>query len=458
MKRGFIIILLFGLFSGLGYGISYAWKSFPLISAYGAKIMCSCVFVADRTESSVLEQELGSFPISLGTFAIDKENNRVVGSVFGTAKRVAIYREGMGCTSLASSDESQIRAQESFLVPSPSWSQDTVEWPLGNKINDSILALSSSKQIQAWINEEFENPEKISHRTHMMVVLHKGQLVAEGYGNGHGLHTKHTGWSMTKSIISNLVGLQVDKGLLKLDQQELLPYWDDERAKIQLKHMLQATNGLDWVEDYSGVSDATNMLFLKPDAVAVASKKPLKYEPGTYFYYSSGTTNILSAILRNTLGEKAYQELPYQDFFYKIGMHQSIIEKDASGTFVGSSFCFAPGRDWARLGLLMLNKGNWMGEQILSEEWVDFATTPNGVAPKGEYGAQWWLNAGNPNKPEEKIFPSLPNDAFYAGGFEGQWVLVIPSADLVIVRLGFSPRGGFDMDDFASKVIKILKE
>lgn len=456
MKKKIIFSFLVFLILGIGFGLSYAWKSFPLISSYGSKIMCSCIFLSERDEKSVMSQELRAFPISLGDFKLDRKGKKVIGSVFGLAQRVAIYQEGQGCTLLSGMEEAEVRNQVYFEVTKPNWSQDSVSWPDGDKLNDSIVNLPNYRKIQDLINFEFEDSVRKTYLTHMIVVLHKGNLVAEGYGNDHDIGTKHTSWSMGKSIISTLVGLQVDKGILSLEQNELLPEWSDERKDINLKNMLQATNGLDWVEDYGGVSDATNMLFLKPDAAGVAASKPLKYEPGTHFYYSSGTTNIISKILRNRLGEEDYQSLPYESLFYKIGMHNTIMEKDASGTFVGSSFVFAPARDFARLGLLMLNKGSWQGKRILSEEWVTFATAPGTAAPKGEYGAQWWLNAGNPNNAKDKLFSKLPNDAFYAGGFEGQWILVIPSKDLVIVRLGFTPKGEFSMNDFASSVINLL--
>jgi CubicO group peptidase (beta-lactamase class C family) len=455
-KLGYIVSAV--LLLGLGYGISYAWKSFPLISAYGAKIMCSCVFVAERSKESVHNQELGAFPISLGNFEVDKEGQKVTGSVLNLAKRVAIYREGQGCTLLSGESETDVRNQAYFAAKKPTWSQDTVRWPSGDVLNDSILALAPYRKIQEMIDHELESPERKPLLTHMILVVHMGQLVAEGYGNDHQIDTKHTSWSMGKSIISTLVGLQVDRGIMSLDQKNLLPEWSDERSKISLTNMLQATNGLDWVEDYAGVSDATNMLFLKPDAAAIAAAKPLKYDPGSYFYYSSGTTNIISKILRNQLGEEKYQRVPYEDLFYKIGMHHTVMEKDASGTFVGSSFVFAPGRDFARFGLLMLNKGNWEGDQILSQDWVKFATTPTPAAPIGQYGVQWWLNAGNKDNPADKLFPDLPNDAFYAGGFEGQWILAIPSEDLVIVRLGYTPKGEFSINDFAAEVIRVLGE
>ena len=403
-----------------------------------------------------MSQELRAFSMHLGDYDVDREGKKVTGSVFGLAKRVAIYREGQGCTLLSGMDEATVRNQVYYEVPKPNWNQDTVSWPNGNKLNDSILNLPQYRQIQELIDIEFEDSVKKTHLPHMIVVLHKGELVAEGYGNDHDIDTKHPSWSMGKSIFSAIVGLQVDKGALSLDQKGLLPDWSDERKTISLKNMLQATIGLDWVEKYGEVSDVTKMLYLKPDAAAIAASKSLKYEPGTHFYYSSGPTNIISKILRDQLGEENYQRLPYEGLFYKIGMHNTIMEKDASGTFVGSAFVFAPARDFARLGLLMMCKGNWLGEQVLSEEWVTFATTPVSAAPKGKYGALWWLNSGDPNNPEDKLYSKLPNDAYYASGFEGQWILVIPSKDLVIVRLGFTRSKEFSMNKFASDVISLL--
>jgi CubicO group peptidase (beta-lactamase class C family) len=420
--------------------------------------MCSCIFVAERSESSVLRQELGAFPINMGTFQVDMTGNKVSGSVLGTAKRTAIYRPGQGCTLLSGMDEQEVRNQRFNEPRRPEWQQDTVPWPSGNKLNTAIQSQQPYRKIQALVNSEFEDSAKKSHLTHMILVVHKGELVAERYGNDHDMDTKHTSWSMGKSVIASLVGMQVDKGELSLEQTGIYPDWDDERRHISLMHMLQATNGLDWVEDYGGVSDATNMLFLKPDAAHVAASRALKYKPGSVFYYSSGTTNILSKFLRTHLGDEQYQKVPYEDFFYQIGMHNTLIEKDASGTFVGSSFIFAPGRDWARFGLLMQKRGNWEGKQILSEEWVSFVTTPGSAAPQGEYGAQWWLNAGSSVKPENRLLPKLPSDAFYAGGFEGQWVLVIPSSELVIVRLGYTPDKAFSIEDLTLSILDALHD
>ena len=241
-KLGYSILIVFVI--GLGLGLQYVWKSFPLISAYGAKIMCSCVFVAERTESSVKSQELGSFLKSLGTFEVDKVGNKVTGSVFGTAQRIAIFRPGKGCTLLAGMEENAVRQQPYFPPNAPEWSQDTVPWPSENKINEAIRSQIRFQRIQELIDNKLEDSEKKSNLTHMILVIHKGELVAEGYGNDHDIHTKHTSWSMGKNVIASLIGLQVDKGTLSLDQTGIYPDWTDDRSHISLTHMLQATNGL----------------------------------------------------------------------------------------------------------------------------------------------------------------------------------------------------------------------
>jgi CubicO group peptidase (beta-lactamase class C family) len=135
-----------------------------------------------------------------------------------------------------------------------------------------------------------------------------------------------------------------------------------------------------------------------------------------------------------------------------------VLETDASGTFVGSSFCWAPARDWARFGLLHARDGVWQGERVLPEGWVARVRRPTPQAPRGVYGAHWWLNAGAPDAPTSRPFPSLPADLFYASGYEGQYVVVFPSQDVVVVRLGQSePEAAFDLEEFLRAVLAALR-
>jgi CubicO group peptidase (beta-lactamase class C family) len=198
------------------------------------------------------------------------------------------------------------------------------------------------------------------------------------------------------------------------------------------------------------------MLFKKRDAGIYASHAPLKDEPGKVFYYSSGTTNILSWILRNKVGDSVHHRFPYENLFYKIGMNSMIMEPDAGGTFIGSSYAYATARDWARFGLLFLNDGMWGSERILPEGWVEFTSTPAVGAPKGEYGAQFWLNAGSKGNPENRMYPDVPTDLFWADGYEGQNVFIIPSENLVIVKLSQSSGNYLDDNKFLSEIIRAL--
>jgi CubicO group peptidase (beta-lactamase class C family) len=199
------------------------------------------------------------------------------------------------------------------------------------------------------------------------------------------------------------------------------------------------------------------MLFKKKDMGIYAADVGVAHKPGEFFYYSSGTTNIISRVVRNTLGDEQYYRFPYEELFYKIGMFNTTIEADAGGTFVGSSYSFGPARDWARFGLLYLNDGVWNGERILPEGWVKYTTTPAKGADKGQYGAQFWLNAGAKDNPNNRYYPDAPTDLFWADGFEGQNVFVIPSKKLVIVKLGLSQGDYMDDNVFLREIVSAIK-
>jgi CubicO group peptidase (beta-lactamase class C family) len=199
------------------------------------------------------------------------------------------------------------------------------------------------------------------------------------------------------------------------------------------------------------------MLFEKADMGAYTASHPLKDKPGSKFYYSSGNTNILSRIIKQTLGEKMYHAFPYDSLFYPLGMYSAILEPDGSGTFVGSSYMYATARDWARFGLLYYNKGVCNNKRILTEDWIRQTVTPAAAAEQGDYGYQFWLNAGAKNNPKNKEYPSAPNDLYYMDGYEGQRVFIIPSKKLVIVRLGLTQYHNFVQDTFLAEVLSAVK-
>ncbi|MDH4057256.1 MAG: beta-lactamase family protein [Cyclobacteriaceae bacterium] len=455
--RSLLILLLIGLTSG----VYYAWNAFPIITGYGAKNLCSCVLLAGRSTDDVIKNELGSFMLSLGSYELNVEDSSATATVFGLAKRKAIYRKGFGCTLVNEITEGELRAQLWRIPSKPTANQDTIPWPSGNKLPDSINLYGYDLDLlNKTVTSAFEEPgEEKNRRTRAILIVHDGQIIAEKYADGFDVNTRLTGWSMAKSLTNALIGILVKEGKLGLNDPAPIEEWkSDERNSITINNLMQASSGLKWNEFYGGPSDATNMLFRKKNAGAFASEVPLENPPGEIFYYSSGTTNILSLIIRQTLGDNKYHPFPYEMLFHKIGMNSMVMEPDPGGTFVGSSFAFAPARDWARFGLLYLNDGYWLGERILPEGWVDYTIAPAKGAKRGEYGAQFWLNAGDPNDVINKTYPDVPSDLFWADGFEGQNVFVLPSKNLVVVKLSLSTGNYLDDNQFLKEIIRSLPD
>jgi CubicO group peptidase (beta-lactamase class C family) len=210
---------------------------------------------------------------------------------------------------------------------------------------------------------------------------------------------------------------------------------------------------LDFEENYSKPSEVTNMLFKEGDMAAFTAKLPLKHQPGTVFNYSSGNSNILSRIIRHTVGEKNYAAFPYQSLFHKLGMRSMLLEPDASGTFIGSSYSYATARDFARFGLLYLNNGIWNGQQILPTDWVQETVQPSVAATQKQYGYQFWLNGLDEKNPAQRLFPDVPADMFYASGYGGQNIFIIPSKKLIVVRTGLRK---IDVNKFLHELIQSI--
>jgi CubicO group peptidase (beta-lactamase class C family) len=188
-------------------------------------------------------------------------------------------------------------------------------------------------------------------------------------------------------------------------------------------------SGLEWEEDYTKISDVTKMLYLESDMTKSQIDKKLVGKPNETWNYSSGTTNLLTGIIRQKFKtHQDYLNFWYSDLIDKIGMHSMLVETDLAGNYIASSYGWATARDWAKFGLLYLNKGNWNGEQLISEDWVNYTTKSTNTS-QGVYGAQFWLNAGG-------HLPDVPKDLFFADGYQGQRVFIIPSKELVVVRMG----------------------
>lgn len=449
--------LLVILLGALTYGVYYAAQAFPILTGYGAKNLCSCAYVSGRTEQSVIDNELSAFPLSLGTFELHPEDSSATASVFGFAKHKAIYRKGLGCTLLNEISEAELRNQK-FNLPKALGNQDSIAWPMGNLVRDTTLPDINYELLTKTVNKAFAEPgETKNRRTRAILVLYDGQIIAEKYAEGFDKNTRQLGWSMAKSVTNALIGILVRDGKLSLNDAAPFAEWkNDNRANITINNLMQMSSGLRWEENYSKPSDATNMLFKAKDAGLIASHSPYESEPGKVFEYSSGTTNMLAWIVRNAIGDSAYYTFASERLFKKTGMHSMILEPDAGGTYVGSSYAFATARDWARFGLLFLNDGMFNGERILPEGWSEYSSTPCEGADIGQYGAQFWLNAGSKTDVVNRVYPDVPADLFWADGYEGQNVFILPSKDLVVVKLSQSSGNYLDDNKFLADIIKAL--
>ena len=440
---GLLVVILI-LFSVVAY------TAFPIVSGYSAKNLCSHVFVSGRDADDVIAKELGNMPLAIGSPSIDLEDQSASATVFGLAKKKAIYRPGLGCTLINSIDEDELRA-ETFDQPVFPYQKDTASWPVGDIIIDSLI----SSNVQQAIGKYFDEPLPEAPRyTRGVVVVHKGQIVGEGYAPGFDMTTPQLSWSMAKSFTNAMIGILVRDGKIDINDRAPVAEWDDTedpRYAISTDDLLRMSSGLDWVENYSTPSGATNMLFKDRSMAHTAASVDVAHEPGTEWYYSSGTTNILSNIVKDITGDAAYWSFPYEELFHKIGISTATFEPDASGTFVGSSYLWMSPRDYARFGLLYLNDGVWEGERILPEGWVEYSSSPAPAAPNGIYGAQFWRNGFNSYR-----YPDLPDDAYLANGYEGQRIMIVPSEDLVVVRLGYTATDDFDMNGLVRDVMAAL--
>lgn len=265
-----------------------------------------------------------------------------------------------------------------------------------------------------------------------------------------------------KRVLHALAGILVKEGKLDIMKQAPVTAWEnqgDPRGAITPDMMLRMSTGLEFQESYAPFKDATYMLYASNSMADYAAAKPLRIEPDQEWYYSSGTTNVVARMIRDLTGGtlQSFTAFSRGRLFNKIEMFSAVIESDASGSFVGSSYMFATARDWARFGLFIKNDGIWKNERILPEGWVKYVSTPTPKAPMGEYGAHFWLNAGAGDEPSNRTFPRLPTDLVYLSGFNNQIVAVIPSRDIVVVRLGVTHDDSWDSEDFLVHILSAIK-
>lgn len=405
----------------LGGGI-YLDSLMPLITGYAAKNLASAVFVSGRNTEEVEALDLNFSLIRFASNTVDYENKTVT-SRFLWCTSTAVYREGYGVTLLCGDDANKLREQVFPLLP-----DTTIVKPLPQ--GDSAVSVRLAPIAKAFVDDHAYHGHPFA-----FVVLHKGGIVAEHYDQGIGPDTKLLSWSMAKSFVNALVGMMVKDSLIDVHAPLPIPEWqDDDRKTITLHDLMQMQSGLEWNEDYGARSDVNVMLHCEEDMGLYALQKPLEYKPGTHWYYSSGSTNIVVRYLRSLFSsdEAFLSYMRERRLFAPLGIRNAIFEQDMSGTPVGSSYLYITAKDFARFGQMYLDDGCVDDERILPEGWVDYTCTPASNS-ENRYGAFFWLNRGGK-------YPDVPKDMYWCDGHDGQCIFIIPSCQLVVVILGYSPK------------------
>lgn len=404
----------------LGGGI-YLDSLMPVITGYAAKNLASAVFVSGRNAEEVEALDLNFSLIRFASNTVDYENKTVT-SRFLWCTSTAVYREGYGVTLLCGDDANKLREQVFPLLP-----DTTIVKPLPQ--GDSAVSARLAPIAKAFVDDHAYHGHPFA-----FVVLHKGGIVAEHYDQGIGPDTKLLSWSMAKSFVNALVGMMVKDSLIDVHAPLPIPEWqDDDRKTITLHDLMQMQSGLEWNEDYGARSDVNVMLHCEEDMGLYALQKPLEYKPGTHWYYSSGSTNIVVRYLRSLFSsDEAFLSYMRERLFAPLGIRNAIFEQDMSGTPAGSSYLYITAKNFARFGQMYLDDGCVDDERILPEGWVDYTCTPASNS-ENRYGAFFWLNRGGK-------YPDVPKDMYWCDGHDGQCIFIIPSCQLVVVILGYSPK------------------
>lgn len=433
-----------------------------------AVFMCNGIFTGGRSLEQVFAQELAFLRNPIGTpeggdYVVDRELRAVeVGAPGAVPTMRAVFREGIGCVILPPDQTLEdIDQLPELTLPLPPGDPATIAWPDGDLINAKPLPDNVDAQaLQAASDWAFDRdtPEQ---DTLSLLVVYKGEIIHERYAPGIEMSTRTRTWSTAKSVASALIGMLVDDGRLALDEPLGFDWYPenrspetDPRQEITLRHVLNMSSGLETI-DNRGMEYATGSglsYWAGASSVAGARSRALIREPGTYWDYENYDTLLGVYAMKLALGgEKAYAEFPRKALLDKIGMRNTLVSTDRFGDFILSSQVYTNARDLARFGLLYLNGGVWNGERLLSEEWIEFSRSPAPatVGRGSQYGGQFWL------VPESR--DDVPKDAYSTNGNRGQYTIIVPSEDLVVVRRGLDyGRQGFSNWDLTREVLKAI--
>ena len=432
-----------------------------------AVLTCNGLFTSNRTIGQINQQELKYIP---GKFGVEPsklvEINREVKGVavsnkHGTTIR-AIYRNGIGCVVLRPDQDFTVASSlPSIKLAKAPKNYEYTAWPLGEATTP--YKFKSTKQ-KAAINDvanwAFDRPTK-EQDTLSLLIVHRGQIMLERYAQSINRDTKTRTWSTAKSVFATLAGIKVDRKELSVTDSLNLDWSpniknsaSDPRHKITLGDTLQMSSGLYPIDSFNmEYANGSGLSYWAGESSAAgAVNRGLVREPGTFWDYENYDTLLATMSFKKTFSSvEDYHLFPSQELFNKLGMYNTVVSTDQYGDFIFSSQMYTNARDLARFGMLYANGGKWFGEQIISPQWIEYSTTPAPAsAARGyDYGAQWWLRKSDKNNGPAKVYTTRGN--------RGQYVVVIPEHELVIVRRGLDyGKQGFDPWQLADRVVDTL--
>jgi len=456
--------------------------------------VCNGLFVSERTLEEIYAGELradGGEPLPPSRMEIDRQRRTVTVGVGDTAPSVpvmrAAYREGFGCIVMAPHQTvAHLDSLPELRLTAPPGDPATTPWPDGDLLPKTALPndvrRSALEDAGNWAFDRSGHGGHAGQVTLSLLVVRRGRIVYERYASGIDMRTRTRTWSTAKSVASTLVGIAVGQGLLELDAP--LPFdwppnelselgtrvkgrspmvgslqWPpasyeraaDPRRRITLRHVLNMSSGLYPVDnEYNDVYGSGLSYFAGSSSALGARDRGLVREPGSVWDYENYDALLAVLALRTALrNQRTYLEFPRRALLDRIGMRNTVAGVDRFGDFVMSSQIYTNARDLARLGLLYLNRGVWNGQRILPESWVDFVRSPAPATGRfgNFYGGQFWL------VPDSRT--DLPQDAYTTAGAQGQFTIIVPSYDLVVVRRGLDgPGSAFPTWDLLGEVLK----
>lgn len=413
-----------------------------------AKLLASATFVVGRNPYEYVENDLRTInhyhDWDRCSVDVDFERERVTVTTADGISRTAVRKGDQGCTILPGS-RSDVAFDPVAVEPDLD-DPDEQSWPMGDAdaVDPDPDGVDTDALSRVLANAMKPTPTHgIPPNTRALVVVRDGKVVGERYAPGFTRETRHVSWSMGKSVTAALVGVLVREGQFEPDDPAPIDEWEgDPREEVTINHLLWMSSGLDFgrsVDDpdvlpFTDADHHYSVYHRAMDVFEFATSRELAHEPNTVWRYRNCDTLALGKVVRDTVEStgRSYLAFPQRALYDRIGARSMVHETDLYGNFITTGFNYGTARDWARFGLLHLWDGEWFGDRILPEGWVDHVTTPAPADDEDVYGGQFWLNRGGE-------LPEVPRDAYAARGMRGQLTMVIPSLDAVIVRLGHTP-------------------